>query len=124
MFKKQTSGTSLVVQWLELHTSTAGGMGSIPGQGTKILQVAQLAKGEKMWSTWTPVPTALSINISKGLMEYTHDNLTFIPDPGSKVIHEGLIPVSKTSFTHSKDINLISATGLLLAADTVLSAEL
>ena len=57
-------------------------------------------------------------------MEYTHDNLTLIPDSGSKVIHKGLIPVSKTSFTHSKDINLTPATGLLLAADTVLSAEL
>ena len=29
-------GTSLVVQWLRLHASTAGGGGSIPGQGTKI----------------------------------------------------------------------------------------
>ena len=28
-------GTSLAVQWLRLHASTAGGMGSIPGQGTK-----------------------------------------------------------------------------------------
>ena len=25
-----------MVQWLRLHASTAGGMGSIPGQGTKI----------------------------------------------------------------------------------------
>ena len=31
-------GTSLAVQWLLKHrASTAGGMGSIPGQGTKIL---------------------------------------------------------------------------------------
>ena len=29
-------GTSLAVQWLRLHTCTAGGTGSIPGQGTKI----------------------------------------------------------------------------------------
>ena len=28
-------GTSLVVQWLRLCTSTAGGTGSIPGLGTK-----------------------------------------------------------------------------------------
>ena len=28
-------GTSLVVQWLRLHTSNARGTGSIPGQGTK-----------------------------------------------------------------------------------------
>ena len=29
------SGTSLVVQWLRLHTPNAGGLGSIPGQGTR-----------------------------------------------------------------------------------------
>ena len=27
--------TSLVVQWLKLHTPNAGGLGSIPGQGTR-----------------------------------------------------------------------------------------
>ena len=31
-----TGGTSLTVQWLRLHASTPGSMGSIPGQGTKI----------------------------------------------------------------------------------------
>ena len=34
-------GTSLAVQWLRLHTSTAGGAGSTSGQGTKILHAAQ-----------------------------------------------------------------------------------
>ena len=29
-------GDFLVVQWLRLHASTAGGTGSIPGWGTKI----------------------------------------------------------------------------------------
>ena len=28
-------GTSLVVQWLRLCTPNAGGLGSIPGQGTR-----------------------------------------------------------------------------------------
>ncbi|TEA26021.1 hypothetical protein DBR06_SOUSAS3210075, partial [Sousa chinensis] len=28
-------GTSLVVQWLRLHAPIAGGLGSIPGQGTR-----------------------------------------------------------------------------------------
>ena len=38
-------GTSLVVQWLRLRASTAGGVGSIPGQGTKI--PASVWPGEK-----------------------------------------------------------------------------
>ena len=29
-------GSSLAVQWLRLHVSNAAGVGSIPGQGTKI----------------------------------------------------------------------------------------
>ena len=43
-------GTFLAVQWLGFHASTAGGMGSIPGWGTKILRAAQpkikINKGE------------------------------------------------------------------------------
>ena len=35
-------GTSLAVQWLRRCTSTAGGTGSIPGRGTKILQATWL----------------------------------------------------------------------------------
>ena len=34
-------GTSLEVQWLELHASNAGDMGLIPGRGTKNLHVTQ-----------------------------------------------------------------------------------
>ena len=41
LYKDLYSGTSLVVQWLRLHTSNAGGMGLIPGGGTKIPHVAQ-----------------------------------------------------------------------------------
>ena len=33
--KYTENGTSLVVQWLRLHTPNAGGLGSIPGQGTR-----------------------------------------------------------------------------------------
>ena len=33
-------GTSLEVQWLTLHTSTAGGTGSVPDRGTKIPHAA------------------------------------------------------------------------------------
>ena len=35
------SGTSLEVQWLRLHASTAGGTGLIPGQGTKTPHATQ-----------------------------------------------------------------------------------
>ena len=35
------TGTSLVVQWLTLYASTAGGTGSIPGLGTKIPNAMQ-----------------------------------------------------------------------------------
>ena len=34
--KMKAPGTSLAVRWLRLHTSTAGGAGSIPGWETKI----------------------------------------------------------------------------------------
>ena len=34
--KKSGIGNSLAVQWLRLHTSSAGGAGLIPGQGTRI----------------------------------------------------------------------------------------
>ena len=34
--KSEHGGTSLVVQWLRLHTLTAGGVDSISAQGTKI----------------------------------------------------------------------------------------
>ena len=38
--EKKASRKSLVVQWLRLRTSTAGGLGSILGLGTKIQQTA------------------------------------------------------------------------------------
>ena len=34
--KQKSLGTSLVVQWLRLHPSNAGNVGSIPGRETKI----------------------------------------------------------------------------------------
>ena len=43
-FFKVWVGTSLAVQWLRLHASTAGGMGSIPGERTRILHACHTAK--------------------------------------------------------------------------------
>ena len=41
------SETSLAVRWLGLQASTAGGVGSIPGQETKILHVALIGQKKK-----------------------------------------------------------------------------
>ena len=41
IFKEEIIGTSLAVQWLRLHTSTAGDTGSIPGWVTKIPRAVQ-----------------------------------------------------------------------------------
>ena len=38
--KTWKQGTSLAVQWLRLHAPSAGGTGSIPGRGSKILCAA------------------------------------------------------------------------------------
>ena len=45
--KRHGGGNSLAVQWLGLHTSTAGGPVSITGQGAKIPQAAQPKKKKK-----------------------------------------------------------------------------
>ena len=39
-----SAGTSVVVQWLRLCTSTVGGVDSIPGWGTKVPQAMWCAK--------------------------------------------------------------------------------
>ena len=43
--KRGRAGTSLVVQWLRFHAPNVGGLGSIPGQGTRSLmpQVKEIA---------------------------------------------------------------------------------
>ena len=45
-FETHGGGTSLVVQWVRLHASSTGGVGSIPGRGIKIRQA--LWHGQKM----------------------------------------------------------------------------
>ena len=40
--------TSLAVQWLRIHASSAKDVGSNPGQGTKISHVSWSEKKEKM----------------------------------------------------------------------------
>ena len=45
--RNERGETSLAVQWLRIHASTAGGTGSIPGQGTKILNALQCGQKKK-----------------------------------------------------------------------------
>ena len=47
MLKFGSKGNSLVVQWLGPCAFTAGGVGSIPGWGTKILQAAGHGQNKK-----------------------------------------------------------------------------
>ena len=47
IFKNRRGGTSLMVQWLQLHAPNAGGMGSIPGWGTKIPHATQHGQKKK-----------------------------------------------------------------------------
>ena len=45
---KKLLGISLAVQWLRLHTSNAGGVGSIPGQGSNIPHATVWQKNKKL----------------------------------------------------------------------------
>ena len=56
-YKNQLVGTSLVVQWLRLCAPNAGGMGLVPGWGTKILHATQL--GQKKKKAKCIIPLAL-----------------------------------------------------------------
>ena len=56
--KNSTHGTSLVVQWLRLHVSNAGDVGSILGQGTRIPHLAWCAK-KKAWGKGQELPSPL-----------------------------------------------------------------
>ena len=46
------SGTSLVVQLLRLHASTAGGVGLVAGLGTKILHATQHSQEKRNCAQW------------------------------------------------------------------------
>ena len=52
-FKKVFIGNSLAVQWLRLCGPNAGGPGSIPGRGTKILHAARRGQKKKKKGLYT-----------------------------------------------------------------------
>ena len=62
LIKKEKNGTSLVVQWLRLCASNAGGMGSIPGWGSSACHVVwpkkKKKKKEKNGNCFLKTPTS------------------------------------------------------------------
>ena len=46
--KKVKDRTSLVAQWLRLYASSAGSVGSVPGQGTEIPHAVQRGRKTKI----------------------------------------------------------------------------
>ena len=46
-YEEKLLGTSLEVQWLRVCTSTAEGVGSVPGQGIEILHATRCTKRKK-----------------------------------------------------------------------------
>ena len=67
------SGTSLVVQWLRLHSFKAGGLGSIPGRGTKIPHAVRHCQ--------TPPPPATKKNPAFLNSQKVSSLLHIIPTP-------------------------------------------
>ena len=66
---KSTAGTSLMVQWLRLQAPNAGGLGSIPGQGTRshMLQrkIPRVRQRQLEISTKISTATKTRCNLSK-----------------------------------------------------------
>ena len=64
---------SLLVQWLRLLASTAGGMGLIPGQGTKIPHTVGSKKEKKKWGPGSQG----ALNVVQGYLPLTDPVSTF-----------------------------------------------
>ena len=67
------TGTSLVVQWLRLHTSTSGGVGLIPDQGSMTPHATQCGQtkikknnNNKQVSTEQPYRQGVKVNMKMG----------------------------------------------------------
>ena len=56
-------GSSLVVQWIRLEAPTSGGVGSVPGWGTKIPHAAQGVPPKKECLPVIPVVISLAFPI-------------------------------------------------------------
>ena len=77
-YRNQDAGTSLAVQWLRLHASSAGEAGLILGQGTKITHAVHL--GHRI----------LKYKLKKKKMEFL--GCTVDKNPPANAGDTGLIP--------------------------------
>ena len=92
---KHHIGTSLVVQWLRLRSSTAGGRGSIPGQGTKIPHASRRGQKKKK------VVFSCCLNIPA--------NRLWAPQPGDQVPQcDKVAPCHKFFFLPSSDFDVVT----------------
>ena len=82
MSKGILSGNSLAMQWLRLHTSTAGGTGPIPVHGTKILHATQHGQKNKsilpMFSFALPPTINLIGELFVVMSTFSWSNITII----------------------------------------------
>ena len=65
--KKLVDGNSLEVHWLGLGTSTAWGMGSIPGWGTKIPRASEHGEKRERFANMSNHGTLFTIFVFKKL---------------------------------------------------------
>ena len=86
--KKIYGGTSLVVQWLRLRASTAGGTGSIPGQGTKIPHA--VPHGQKRKDIWCMIPLCNICKITCLQKQRTDQQLPGIREEESRGSYYGV----------------------------------
>ena len=72
--KRTSWGISLAVQWLRLQASSAGGEGSIPGLGIKILHAAEQVSLHA--EAAEPGPQPQSPCVARATVEDPHDTMT------------------------------------------------
>jgi len=78
----KTHWDSLVIQWLRFHTPNAGGLCSIPGQGTKS-HMPQLKIPQVAPKTWCSKINKYFFNFTKGQSTLSSQNHFWISQPSS-----------------------------------------
>ena len=74
-FRNAQGATSLVVQWSRLHASSPGGLGSILGQRTKILQTAWHGQKKKQITAKRKKNVQGEMRLLKGSLDFIRTEL-------------------------------------------------